>query len=1054
MVNLAIVVVGILPGMSAPIVPVIAQAQLDKAQQHYDRGLQLFLKGDAESLRQAIFVFEKALKFSRLEKSILLEASSSTLLGQVYSSTKDNQQALKYYQQAFEIHHSKGDQVAEAKVVVHIASVYVDLGEKQKALAYYNQALPVFLQNNINGIGTELHTITTLQSIGSIYLDLGEKQKGLDYYQQALSVSQSIGFRFWQMDAFTNLIAVCLSLNEDQKALDYSKQALSLLEATRNPTRKGRLLYQIGLSYSKAGYSKQSLEYFEQALTIARAIKDKNGEVAILDSMVFASADSDGYERVVEYGNAILPLLYANKNPELEAVVLNAIGLNYSFLGKPEKALDSLNRSLVILNTLKREKLKSNVLNNIGLVHSSQGKDEEAIKFYDKALQLRRSSGDREGENATLNNIGSAYGNLKNYSTALKYLNESLSISRELKAQNGEAMTHLNIGWLYFKQNDWSKALEYSNQVLPIFRTLGRKRAEAETLRLFAASYQKQGKLNEALSQISTAIEIIESLRSELNNDALKTSYFSSVQSYYQLKTDILMQLHQQQPTQKYDAAALENVDQSRARVLRELLIQANANITKDVSPDLLKQEQTLNQTLDAQEKQLVKLSSQPGREAQLAALKPTIVALYTDRDTLTNTIRRNNPAYANLQYPKPTTLAQIQQQLEPDTLMLQYSLGEKQSYLWVISNTTLKTYLLPKRSDIETTAKLFRQELTGQVDVADRASIEITSVPSKNPSNPLSSSTALTQQILAPAAADLGQKRLVIVSDGILNTIPFSALNVPNSSIYTPLLTQHEITNLPSASTIAVLRTTVATKPRAPKLLAILADPIFNKNDDRLTGKAIQSNTNFDLSEQNARQRNGRDLNLTRLPFTATEAKGILSLIPQENDRTSAFGFDASYDWITSPKISQYRYVHLATHGIFDNTNPALSSIILSSFDVQGRDRKAYLRFPDLFNLNLPAELVVLSACQTGLGNNVPGEGLVGMTHGLMYAGALRVSLSLWNVDDRATSDLMQQFYKNLWQSKMSHAASLRQAQLSLWKQGKAPVYWAAFTLQGEWRN
>ena len=1055
LVNSAISAGGILPGMSTPIVPVIAQTQIDKAQQHYDRGLQLFLKGDAESLQQAIVVFEKALKFSRLEKNILLEASSSNVLGQVYSSIKDNQQALKYYQQAFDIYHSKGDQVAKAKVVVNIASVYVDLGEKQKALGYYNQALPIFLQNNVNGIGTELHTITTLQSIGSIYLDLGEKQKGLDYYQQALSVSQNIGFRFWQMDAFTNLISVCLNLNEDQKALDYSKQALSLLEATRNPTRKGRLLYQIGLSYSKAGYSKQSLEYLAQALTIARSIKDQDGEVAILDSMIFASADSDDYERVIEYGNAILPLLYVNKNPALEAGVLNAIGLNYSFLGKPEKALDSLNRSLVILNALKGEKLKSKVLNNIGLVYAFQGNYEEAIKFYDKALQLRRSSGDREGENATLNNIGSAHGNLKNYPIALKYLNESLSTSRELKAQNGEAMTRLNMGWLYFQQNDWPKVLEYSGQVLPIFRTLGRKRAEAETLRLFAATYQKQGKLNEALSQISTAIEIIESLRSELKNDALKTSYFTSVQSYYQLKTDILMQLHQQQPTQKYDAAALENVDQSRARLLRELLIQANANISKDVSPDLLKQEKTLNQTIDVQEKQLVKLSSQSGRETQLAALKQTIAALYTDRDTLTNTIRRNNPAYANLQYPKPTTLAQIQQQLEPDTLMLQYSLGEKQSYLWVISNTTLKTYLLPKRSDIETTAKLFRQELTGQVDAADRASIEITSVPSKNPNNqPLSSSNALTQQILAPAAADLGQKRLVIVSDGILNTIPFSALNVPNSNTYTPLLTQHEITNLPSASTIAIIRTTVATKPRAPKLLAILADPIFNRNDDRLTGKAIQTNINLDLSEQSARQRNGRDLNLTRLPFTATEAKGILSLVPQENDRTSAFGFDASYDWITSPKISQYRYVHLATHGIFDNSNPALSSIILSSFDAQGRDRKAYLRFPDLFNLNLPAELVVLSACQTGLGNDIPGEGLVGMTHGLMYAGALRVSLSLWNVDDQATSDLMQQFYRNLWQSKMSHAASLRQAQLSLWKQGKAPVYWAAFTLQGEWRN
>jgi CHAT domain-containing protein len=302
-----------------------------------------------------------------------------------------------------------------------------------------------------------------------------------------------------------------------------------------------------------------------------------------------------------------------------------------------------------------------------------------------------------------------------------------------------------------------------------------------------------------------------------------------------------------------------------------------------------------------------------------------------------------------------------------------------------------------------------------------------------------------LTQQILAPAANDLGNKRLVIIPDSILHTIPFAALNTPNSQTYKPLLTNHEITYLPSASTIAILRSTAANKPLGPKTLAILADPIFSKDDPRL-----HRSINVAVDR---RDRATRDLPLDRLPFTATEAQGILALIPKD-ESTAAFGFDASYDWITDPKISQYRYVHLATHGFFDSDNPALSSIILSSFDAQGHDRKAYLRFPDLFNLNLPTELVVLSACETGLGNNVPGEGLVGMTRGLMYAGALRVAVSLWAVDDHATSDLMQDFYKNLWRSKKSHAASLREAQLNMWKQGKAPYYWAAFTLQGEWRN
>jgi CHAT domain-containing protein len=643
----------------------------------------------------------------------------------------------------------------------------------------------------------------------------------------------------------------------------------------------------------------------------------------------------------------------------------------------------------------------------------------------------------RSGEAVTLNNIGIVYKALGEQTKALEYYNQALPIVRTVRNRSTEATTLSNIGGAYSDLGEQRKALDYFNQALPIWRAVGGRSGEANTLWQRAALYRTQDNLTDALQNINAAIQIIESLRSELKNDALKTSYFTSVQDYYQFKIDLLMRLYQQQPTKGYDAQALETIDQSRARVLRELLIQANANIKKDISPELLKQEQTLNQTLDAKETQLVQLSSQPSKASQLPTLNQEIATLYAQRDDLKNTIRTTKPAYANLQYPKPITLAQIQQQLDPDTLMLQYSLGEKASYLWVIGQTTLKTYILPKRTDIEKTATAFREELKNKLPAPNGALL-------------------LSQQILAPAADQLGTKRLVIIPDGILHTIPFAALNTPNSTTYNPLLTQHEITNLPSASTIGILRTTVATKPRGPKTLAILADPIFTKDDSRLTNKTTQASNDLDLSERLARDRAGRSLvNLSRLTFTATEAQEILKLTPNQ-DNTSAFGFDASYDWITNPKISQYRYVHLATHASFNNDKPALSSIILSSFDAQGHDRRADLRLPDLFNLNLPTELVVLSACETGLGNSVPGEGLVGMTRGLMYAGALRVAVTLWSVDDQATSDLMQDFYKNLWQSKQSHAASLRAAQIKMWQseKRKAPYYWAAFTLQGEWRN
>jgi CHAT domain-containing protein/Flp pilus assembly protein TadD len=897
--------------------------------------------------------------------------------------------AIQQFERALQLSRANDKQARRVVALFWLGSINDDLGEKPKALEYYNQALPIFRL-----LGNRSGEAATLNNMAFVYSALDEKTKALEYFSQALPILQAVGNQSGEATTLDNMGTVYSALGEKAKALKCYNQALPIWRDVGNRSGEAQTLNNIGIVYSALGEKTKALEYYNQALPIFRAVGDRSGE----------------------------------------GTTLNNMGAIHNALGGKNKALEYYNQALPILRAVENRSMEATTLNNMGGIYDALGGKSKALEYYNQALPIFRSVGNRSMEATTLNNMGGIYDDLGEQSKALEYFNQALPIHRFVGNRSGEASTLNNMGAVYNALGGKDKALEYYNQALPIFRSVSDRSGEANTLRNIASLYRTQNKLTEALQNINAAIELIESLRSELKNDALRTSYFASVQVYYQSKTDILMQLHQQNPTQGYDAQALETTDQIRARVLRELLIQANANISKDIAPALLKQEQTLNQTIDAKEKQLVQLSSQPNKAAQLPTLNQEIATLYAQRDDLKNTIRATNPAYANLQYPKPTTLKAIQQQLDPDTLMLQYSLGEKESYLWVISNTTLKTYSLPKRADIEKTIATFRKELTARLAAPNSA-------------------TQLTQQILTPAANDLGNKHLVIIPDGVLHTIPFAALNTPNSAAYKPILTQHEITNLPSASTIAILRSTVATKPRGTKTLAILADPIFGKDDPRLTGKIIQANNNLDLGEQSARGRVGRDLDLNRLPFTETEAKGILALVPNQ-ESTSAFGFDASYDWITSPKISQYRYVHLATHGFFDNDKPALSSIILSSFDAKGNDRKAFLRFPDLFNLNLPTELVVLSACETGLGNNVPGEGLVGMTRGLMYAGALRVAVSLWAVDDQATSDLMQDFYKNLWQAKQSHAASLRAAQLKLHQQGKAPYYWAAFTLQGEWRN
>lgn len=252
--------------------------------------------------------------------------------------------------------------------------------------------------------------------------------------------------------------------------------------------------------------------------------------------------------------------------------------------------------------------------------------------------------------------------------------------------------------------------------------------------------------------------------------------------------------------------------------------------------------------------------------------------------------------------------------------------------------------------------------------------------------------------------------------------------------------------------------------------MLAVIADPVFDRTDPRFTTAATQTNGSaqpVSIAVDDARSiehlaANSGDqagvtnvrLVIPRLQFTRQEADQLLALTPK-NSSFRALDFQASRATALDPALGQYRYLHFATHGYLDSERPGLSALLFSMVDAQGNPQNGFLRANDIYNLKLPAELVVLSACQTGLGKEIKGEGLVGLTRGFMYAGAARVVVSLWNVNDKATADLMTKFYEKMLRQGQRPAAALRAAQVEMWKQKQwqSPYYWAPFTMQGEWR-
>ncbi|EDZ92007.1 TPR repeat-containing protein [Limnospira maxima CS-328] len=906
-------------------------------------------------------------------------------------------EALEKLQAARELYRAAGDKGNEAFTLVGMGRINDLLGEKQTALDYLNQALPLF--RAVEDRGGEA---TTLNNIGLVYDSLGEKQTALDYYNQALPLYRAVEDRGGEAGTLNNIGLVYDSLGEKQTALDYLNQALPLRRAVEDRGGEAGTLNNIGHVYSDLGEKQTALDYYNQALPLFRAVEDRRGEAA----------------------------------------TLNNIGAVYSSLGEKQTALDYYNQALPLRRAVEDRGGEATTLSNIGLVYSSLGEKQTALDYYNQALPLRRAVEDRGGEATTLNNIGAVYSSLGEKQTALDYYNQALPLLRAVGDRGMEATTLNNIGLVYDSLGEKQTALDYLNQALPLFRAVEDRGGEANTLTNMASLQRSQGELTEALVNMEKAINLTEELRSLAPPGELRQTFFSTVQDRYQLYIELLMELHQQNPQKGYDALAFHASERSRARSLLELLAEAGANIREGVDPQLLQQEQSLIQQHNAIEHQRHELTRGQFTQAQIDALTTQSQSLINQLNQLQTQIRVVSPNYANLQYPQPLNLEQVQQQvLDDDTLLLQYYLGEERSFLWAVTKDSITSYILPNSTEIEAVATPYREAIN----------LDNTTTVAQG--------LALSEILIAPVVNQLNNQRLLIVADGILQFIPFAALPIP-SQPDTPLLVEHEIVTASSATLIANQREQLANRPTAAKAVAVIADPIFESNDPRLNSQ-ISSENHPPSLDNLALARATRSLGLgdtapqlNRLEYSRLEAQNIAELFP-ENERIKALDFEASRYLATHPNLSQYQIIHFATHGLIHPVNPELSGLVLSLFNPQGESDNGFLRLNDIFNLNLPAELVVLSACQTGLGREVRGEGLVGLTRGFMYAGARRVVVSLWNVNDLATSQLMTRFYQQMLNENQPPIIALRQAQLEMWNSGQwqSPYYWGAFTIQGDWR-
>ncbi len=954
------------------------------------------LQGNAEALRKALERYEKALALLPSANDRPGAAAALGHIGTVHHLLGDKQKALEAFQQQLQLWRAESEREKEVAEALHnIGIVYSSMGMAPKAIEFYEEALPLR-----RAAKDRAGLASTLDSLGLAYLYAGEMQKAFDYSNQALTLFRELNDRKGLANALNNIGGINFTLGDFRKALEYFGQALELRRALGQRPEESIALNNIGRVHDLLGEAQKALDYHRQALEIRR-----------------------------ELGHRLL-----------EATSLNNIGLVYDWLGDKEKALEHYKQALELFRAANDRNLEATALNNIGGFYLNTLKDSKtALDYYNRSLEIRRALGQPIELAIVLDNIGHLYNSTGDPRNALEYHRQALEIRQKSRHRLGEAVSLNSLGAANYSLGELSTALDYFNQALKLYRSLGDRSREAIALYGLAMIERDRGNLDEARVWMEASLNIVESLRGGVASQHWRASYFAQKQDYYEFHIDLLMRLHQRDPAKAHNLAAFQASERARARSLLELLAEARIDVEQGISPELKQRERAVHLRISQIQGELIQAYSQaqPDR-SKTAVLEAALKQTDAEREQLRAEIRQRHPRYAELQYPAAPKLKDVQSLLDDRTVLLEYVLGQKNSFLFAVTREDLLVARLPPASAVGAEVEALRALITSR---PQRSDFE----------KKVEHSRKLFRVILEPAGRLLvGKQRLIIVPSGILHYLPFEVLLTKGEektlATMTParlpyLLRDYAISYVPSAAVLASLRNR-PTKSTAGKSFLAFADPVYG-NLTELPSSLAQPNLSDAFGDQ-------RPWQLERLIESRREVEQISALFPKDQVSLLLREQAREENAKTAGRFNEFRFVHFATHGLLNEERPSYSGLILSLAGSQSED--GLLQGYEIFNLKLNADLVVLSACETGLGKEVKGEGLVGLSHAFFYAGTPSLVVSLWKVQDRSTADLMVNLYREIGRTQTKSEA-LRQAKLILIQQNRYadPYYWAPFVLTGD---
>ena len=890
-------------------------------------------------------------------------------------------------------------------------------------------------------------------------------------FSAALDQFRQLYDRAGEMKTLIEIAATQYLLSRPE-ALATARQAEQLARDLDDQPARARTLRLIGNTLVFQGDRPDAVHALEESATISHAIGHRSGESRSLNDLAIVCRRMGDVERAVTLYQRALPLARATNDRAIETNILNNLGVALKILGEYERARQMYEQSLANARAAHDRAAEVNALGNLVNLYRRLGRYDKSKQLGDDAIALAHARGDREIESHVLNNVADALEAMGEHELALERRREALAIAQETGDVSDQAYSLSGLAKSLHVVGHDDEAFATFSRALALFRQIRERFQERDLLADVAQFERDRGQLDDAARDAEASVDVDETLRAELTSPELRGSFVAAEHDKYELFIDILQRQDRASPGAGYDAAALRASERARARVLLDSLLDARVDLQAGISPALLERERSTQKQLNTAADQLSKLLAGPGREPQARAAADKVEQLTSAYQQIQTEIRLQSPRYADLTQPHPLEASEIQRDIvDADTVLLEFALGDEKSWLWAVTPDSITSVELPPRSRIEPAARSLysaftaRQPRSGESAAAYQR--RLAAADARLTRKTASFSQMLFGGIAGPLTGEWRGRRLAIVPSGVLDYLPFSALPEPqeSGSVGRPaergkraklLVASHEIVRIPSASVLAAIRRQTEGRRPAPHAVAILADPVFEHADPRFAGRTRAmpvkpaSDSRSPLLEDHALGR----ATFTRLLFSREEASTIASLAPAR-DVFDATGFDANRDAALSAHLSDYRIVHFATHGVLDTERPSLSGLVLSLFDKGGTPRNGYVRLPDIYNMRLNADLVVLSACQTALGKEITGEGLISLTRAFMYAGVPRVVASLWEVNDLATAELMKRLYRGMLKDGLRPAAALRTAQVEMSQEPRwaAPYYWAGFVVEGDWK-